>query len=92
MNKVELVKKAYNGYIEMAEDEGKIIIDLNGFDYCEECKNEDGELDINLTAELNNMLIALFEEKGYTTYKNGEFYSEDGRFVDVMPDTVVAIK
>lgn len=95
MNKVEmekLVKDAYKGYLEMAENENKIVIDLNGFDLLEECKNEEGELDLDLTVELNDMLISLFEENGYTTYKNGEFYAEDGKFVDVYPATVVAIK
>ena len=43
MNKELLVKQAFEGYVEMAEDENKIIVDLNGFDYLDECKNEDGQ-------------------------------------------------
>lgn len=92
MNKELLVKQAFEGYIEMTEDENKIVIDLNGFDYLDECKNEDGELNLELTAELNKMLIDLFEKNGYNVYKNGGIYAEDGQFKNVEVDTAVAIK
>lgn len=95
MNKEEMkkmVEKAYKGYLEMTEDENKIIIDLNGFDYCDECKNEDGELDLDLTSKLNEMLINLFKENSYTIYEHGSFYAENGTFVNVNVDTTVAIK
>ena len=92
MNKNELVKRAYEGYLEMAEDEEKIIIDLNGFDYCEECKTEDGELDLDLTSELNQMLIEMFKTNGYDVYTAGDTYAEDGQFKNVVADTAVAIK
>lgn len=93
MNKEEMkkmVENAYEGYLEMADDQNKIVIDLNAFD--DECKNEDGDLDLNLVSELNNSLIKMFEDNGYTSYKNGEIYAENGNFVDVNPDTVVVIK
>lgn len=92
MNKENLVKEAFEGYISLAEDENKIIIDLNSFDFCDECKNEEGEIKLELVAELNNMLFDLFEKNGYNVYKNGDIYAEDGQFKDVNPDTVVAIK
>ena len=86
----KIVKAAFEGYIEFAEDEKKIIIDLNGFD--EECKDENNELDLDLTVKLNEMLIDLFEENGYEAFKCGELYAEDGQFRNVNPDTVVVIK
>lgn len=92
MNKELLVKQAFEGYIEMAEDENKIVIDLNGFDYLDECKDEEGELDLELTTELNKMLIDLFEENGYDVYQHGGMYAEDGQFKSVEADTAVAIK
>lgn len=92
MNKELLVKQAYEGYVEMAEDENKIVIDLNGFDYLDECKNEEGELDLELVEELNKMLIDLFEENGYDVYQHDGIYAEDGQFKNVEVDTVVAIK
>ncbi len=88
----KLVELAFNGYLETAENENKIIVDLNGFDYCDECKNEDGEVDLTLTTKLNEMLINYFESNGYDVYKNGSFYAEDGQFKNVNPDTAVAIK
>lgn len=102
--KKKLVKDVFEGYIEMAENEEKIIIDLNVFDeevinYLEE-KNIDNEdysyTDddefLKLTSLLNEMLINKFKENGYDTYENGEFYAENGNFVNVLPNTVVAIK
>lgn len=103
MNKELLVKQAYEGYLEMAENENKIIIDLNTFD--EEVKNylnnlhsddddyvysEDDNF-FNLTTELNKMLINLFEKNNYDVYKVGGIYAEDGQFKNVEADTAVAI-
>lgn len=100
----ELVKKAYKGYIEMSDEENRIIIDLNTFD--EEVKdylvdknidNEDyyyadDEEFLELTAKLNEMLIEEFRKNGYVVYTHGNFYAYDGKFVDVMSDTAVAVK
>lgn len=90
MNKELLVKEAYEGYIEFAEDENIIVIDLNGFDYLDECQDEDGELKLELITELNKMLIDLFEQNEYDIYE--DFYPFNGRFENVKVDTVVAIK
>ena len=90
MNKELLVKQAYEGYIEFAEEENIITIDLNGFDYLDECQDEDGELNLELITELNKMLIDLFEQNGYDIYK--DIYPFDGQFRNVKVDTVVAIK
>ena len=104
MNKEELVKKAYEGYVEYAENEEKIIIDLNGFD--EEIKEYlldkhaddedyvyyDDEEFQDLGIELNKLLRELFEKNGYIVYTVGDIYAEDGKFVTVNPDANVAIK
>lgn len=92
MNKEILVKDTFEGYLEMAENENKIIIDLNGFDSLEECKTQNGELDLDLVSELNKMLFKIFEENDYEVYTAGDVYAEDGQFKDVNPDTAVAIK
>ena len=92
MNKLDLVNKIFEEYVETAEDKEKIVIDLNGFDYCEECKNEDGGLNIEYTVELNKALIEMFEKNGYKVYTAGTFYPENGQFKDVDVDTAVAIK
>ena len=89
--KEKLVKSAYEGYLEMAEDE-YITIDLNGFSYCEECKNDDGELDLDLIKDLNKLLICEFEKNGFEVYQEGGIYAKDGNFKDVLPDTAVAVK
>lgn len=88
----KMVKNAFNGYLELAENENKIVIDLNGFDYCEECTNEDGELDLDLTIKLNEMLLQEFKNNGYEVYTAGDIYAEDGQFKNVNPDSAVAIK
>lgn len=88
----ELVRKAYEGYLSMTDEEDKIVIDLNGFDYLDECKNDEGDLDIELITQLNEMLIELFRENGYDVYTAGNFYAEDGQFKNVNPDTAIAIK
>lgn len=104
MNKELLVKQAFEGYIETAENENKIIIDLNTFD--EEVKNYlnnlhsdddnycygDDDKFLDLTSELNRMLIDLFEKNNYDVYEAGGIYVEDGQFKNVNPDTAVAIK
>lgn len=90
--KEKLVEDAYNGYVEMNEDENKIVIDLNSFNYCEECKNDDGELDLKLIEELNKKLIDLFEKNEYDVYEAGGIYAEDGQMKNVNPNTAVAIK
>ena len=92
MNKEKIVKEVFEGYVEMTEDENKIVIDLNGFDYLDECKNEEGELDLELIDELNEMLIDLFGKSGYDVYEHGGIYAENGQFKNVNPDTAVAIK
>ena len=48
--------------------EEKIVIDLDGFDCLDECMDDEGELDLELTKQLNEMLIELFEENNYTLY------------------------
>ena len=104
MNKVELVEKMFKGYVEMAEDKNKIEISLNIFDeevkdYLEDLYADDedyyygdDEQFLTLTSELNSLLVDKFEEAGYTIYKNGESFVDNGIYTDVMPDIVVAIK
>lgn len=87
----KLIKDAFNGYVEMADysDDGNeiITIDLNGFD--EELKNLN---DIESKDKLNQMLINYFENNGYDVYQLGDIYPLNGKMVDVLPDTAVAIK
>ena len=104
MNKEELVKMAFEGEIECAENENKIIISLNDFDEDikeflndkhkddeDYCYYDDEEFD-NLESELNSMLIDMFEKNGYDVYKEGGIYAEDGTFKNVNPYTAVALK
>lgn len=88
----KLVKETYEGYVEYTDNEEKIVIDLDGFDYLDECMDDEGELDLELITQLNEMLIKLFEENNYNVYTVGNFYAEDGQFKNVEPDTAVAIK
>ena len=96
MNKEELVKMAFEGEIECAENENKIIISLNDFDedikeFLNDKHKDDEEFD-NLESELNSMLIDMFEKNGYDVYKEGGIYAEDGTFKNVNPYTAVALK
>ena len=87
----KLIKEAFNGYIEMADysDDGNeiITIDLNGFD--EELKNLN---DIESKDKLNQALINYFENNGYDVYQLGDIYPLNGKMVNVLPDTAIAIK
>lgn len=89
-NKEDLVKEAFKNYTEDAENNEKIIIDLNNFDG--DVSDENGELDLELESELNLMLIDMFNKNGYSTYKNAETYAYNGNWETVEPDVVVAIK
>ncbi len=104
LNKEELVKKAFAGYVEYADNENKVVVDLNGFD--EEIKEyllskhiddedyvyyDDEEYD-DLGIELNKLLVKVFKDNGYVVYSSGDIYAEDGKFITVSSDTNIAIK
>lgn len=79
----ELIKKAYEGYILEAEDENFIRFSIDTFAE----GNHDKE-------KMNELASKYFEEKGYTIYKEGEFYSNgNGRIEQVNAETAfIAIK
>ena len=79
----ELIKKAYEGYILEAEDENFIRFSIDTFAE----GNNDKE-------KMNELASKYFEEKGYTIYKAGEFYSNrNGRIEQVNAETAfIAIK
>lgn len=80
--KLELVTNAYDGYLADETIGQRIIISLYVFD--EEAKENERE-------ELLNLLFKKFEDNGYTVYKTGDTYAWDSGFVNVEPETVIAI-
>lgn len=69
--KKDLVQKAFEGYVELAQDENKILIDNCTF--YEECKNNEGELGDILQIELFEMLINVFEKMDMRLIKMMKF-------------------
>lgn len=65
----EIIKTAYNKYIDSSKDEKEITILMNTFNDLEECK-KDGNLNLELIDELNNRLLDMFIENGYKVYTN----------------------